>query len=212
MLFFIIIGILSVILLLNVKYRNMRNPYKLHVVFGKKGSGKSTYFAKLAKKALKQHKKVYTNMVEMNIPNVIIFDPLDLGDKVPEPNSVCLIDEGGIVFDNRNYKTFKASARDFFKLQRHYKCEVWLASQSFDIDKKLRDLTDDMMLAVSIFPWLSVFRPIKRTVTLVEASALGESRIADNLKFKWIFSWKFLFLPKYVKLFDSFKVEQKPYI
>lgn len=189
----------------------MVNPYKLHVIFGKKGSGKSTYFAKLAKKALKKKRKVYTNMIELKVNGVVLFDPREIGDKVPVPGSLVLIDEAGIVFDNRNFKSFKESNRDFFKLQRHYKCEVWIASQSFDIDKKLRDLTDDMILTVNVFPWLSVLRPIKRTVTLVEASSMGESRIADNLKFRWIFAWKLIFLPKYVKMFDSFIVPQKPY-
>ena len=34
--------------------RKYLNPYKLYLVFGKKGSGKSTYLVKLAKKHLKK--------------------------------------------------------------------------------------------------------------------------------------------------------------
>lgn len=45
--------------------RKYLNPYKLYLVFGKKGSGKSTYLVKLARKHLKKGWIVYTNMEEL---------------------------------------------------------------------------------------------------------------------------------------------------
>ena len=200
------------ILLLNFRYRSLNNPYKLFMVFGKKGSGKSTYLCKIAKSYQKKKYIVYTNMTDCKIPGVRLIDPEKLGDFVPEPRSCVLLDEVGMLYDNRNFKSFKPSVRDFFKLQRHYHCVVYLASQSFDVDKKLRDLTDRMFLVNSLFPWLSLVRPITKKIGLVEASSQGESRIVDNLKFGSIFSWKFIFIPKYVKSFDSFLAPQKPYL
>ena len=200
------------ILLLNFRYRSLNNPYKLYMVFGKKGSGKSTYLCKLAKSYQKKKYIVYTNIMYCKIPGVRLIDPEKLGDFVPEPRSCVLLDEVGMLYDNRNFKSFKPSVRDFFKLQRHYHCVVYLASQSFDVDKKLRDLTDRMFLVNALFPWLSLIRPITKKIGLVEASSQGESRIVDNLKFGSIFSWKFIFIPKYIKSFDSFLAPEKPYL
>lgn len=202
----------ALILLLNFRYRSLNNPYKLYMLFGKKGSGKSSYLCKIAKSYQKKKYIVYTNMTDCKIPGVRLIDPEKLGDFVPEPRSCVLLDEVGMLYDNRNFKSFKPSVRDFFKLQRHYHCVVYLASQSFDVDKKLRDLTDRMFLVNALFPWLSLVRPITKKIGLVEASSQGESRIVDNLKFGSIFSWKFIFIPKYVKSFDSFLAPQKPYL
>ena len=180
------------------------------MIFGKKGSGKSSYLVSLA---LSYHKKgwlVYSNLSGVNLPWLRLIDPLDLGKFTPPANSVLLLDEAGSLFDNRNFKSFRSDQRDWFKLQRHYKCTVYLASQSFDIDKKLRDLTDSMILCQSFLPWLSLRRPIVRKITLTEASSMGESRIADNLKFSLPFSWRFCFLPKYSKYFDSFDAPSLP--
>ena len=95
------------ILLLNFRYRSLNNPYKLYMVFGKKGSGKSTYLCKLAKSYLKKKFIVYTNMTDCRIPGVRLIDPEKLGDFVPEPRSCVLLDEVGMLYDNRNFKSFK---------------------------------------------------------------------------------------------------------
>lgn len=206
--FFILTVLL--IVLLSLVYRRFNNPYKLYMIFGKKGSGKSSFLAKKALFYLKKGWIVYSNMEDLHVSGVRLIDAHELGDLVPEPRSVLLLDEVGMLYDNRNYKAFKDSTRDFFKLQRHYRCIVYLASQSYDVDKKLRDLTDDMMLCTKLFPWLGLIRPITKRIGLVEASAQGESRIVDNLRFRWIFSWRFTFLPKYAKCFDSFSLPERP--
>ena len=97
-----------------------------------------------------------------------------------------------------------------YKLQRKYKCRVFLNSQSFDIDKKIRDVTDQMGLMVSIGNVFSVYRPIRRSITLTEPSAEAESRIADRLKFESLFKWQITYLPKYFKYFDSFAAPVRP--
>lgn len=193
-----------------LRYKRFINPYKLIMIFGKKGSGKSSYLAKLAKKNLKKGKLVYTNMDDLMLPGIRKFDINDLGDFIPEKDSIILIDEAGIVYDNRNFKKFKESQRDFYKYQRHYKCTVYLASQTYDVDKKLRDLVDSMILVQNIGIVYTLLRPIKKSITLTEATSDSESRIAENLKFCWPFSWRIFKLTKYSQLFESFKTPDLP--
>lgn len=211
----IIIAIIVFMMVHYIRYRKYINPYKLYMIFGKKGSGKSTYLVKLALDYKKKGYKVYTNMVEMMVSGVRKFKEDDLGTFVPEEKSVILWDEAGMKFDNRQFKNFPVEKRDFFKLQRHYKVIVYLASQSFDIDKKLRDLTDKMYLVNNVGIVYSLIRPIKKSVTLTESTSDAESRIAENLKFEWLFSWKIVKLTKYMKYFESFTVPEKeklPYV
>ena len=190
--------------------RKYNNPNKLIFIFGKKGSGKSTYMVSLMLQHLKKGWHVYTNMTDVNIPGVRIFPAEQLKTCVPEPHSVLFIDEGGLIWDNRGFKTFDKGYTEFFKLQRKYKCKVYLNSQDFDIDKKIRQLTDSMVLMSSIAGCIGVVRPILRKVALVEASAQGESRIADNLRFGSLFSFRFLWLPSYFRYFDSFAAPWRP--
>lgn len=184
--------------------RKYNNPHKLIFIFGKKGAGKSTYMVSLMLKHLRRGWHVYTNMEDVNIPTVRLFDVSSLTCLVPEPHSVLFIDEGGLIWNNRDFKKFDKGYMEFFKLQRKYKCKIYINSQDFDIDKKIRQLTDSMVLMNSIAGCIGVVRPIIRKVALVEASAQGESRIADNLKFGSLFNWQILWLPRYFKYFDSY--------
>lgn len=186
-----------------------RNPYKLYMVFGKKGSGKSTLMVKLAIKYRKKGFNVYCNTL---IPGTYYIDTEDIGLVDIPPNSVLMIDEVGMIWDNRDFKNFKNYIRDYFKLQRHYRHVVYLFSQSFDIDKKLRDLTDHMYLIGNLFNCLSVARRITKTITITEANKTqaGESKLVDQLKFDslllfWCGSLKLTYIPRYVKYFDSFE-------
>lgn len=200
-------GFLGGFTYLSQKYNN---PNKLIFIFGKKGSGKSTYMVSLMLQHLKKGWNVYTNMDDINIPGVRIFSIDQLKTCVPDSHSVLFIDEGGLIWDNRGFKSFDKGYTEFFKLQRKYKCKVYINSQDFDIDKKIRQLTDSMVLMSSIAGCIGVVRPILRKVALVEASAQGESRIADNLRFGNIFSFRFLWLPSYFKYFDSYAAPWRP--
>ncbi len=186
-----------------------RNPYKLIMIFGKKGSGKTTFLTKLTMQYLKRGRAVYSTV---KIPGAILFNPRDLGFvHIPE-DSVVFIDEVGLIWNNRNYKLFKEEYRVYFKMQRQYRHTVYLFSQAFDIDKTLRDLTDAMYLMRSYFSVYSVARRINRKITIVSASSAGgggESRITDDLAFDslllfWAGSIKLTWIPRYAKYFNSF--------
>ena len=198
----------------NFATRKYLNPYKLYLVFGKKGSGKSTYLVKLAAQHLKKKTawKVYTNMDELFIPGVRHFDIQHLGDFVPEANSLLLLDEVGMIWDNRDYKVFKPQVRDFFKLQRHYHVLVYMASQTFDVDKKLRDLCDGMFLHSNFARVFTLGKRITRKVVITESTSEAESRISENLVMLPFWDWTLTYIPKYAKYFDSHTIPPKPYL
>lgn len=177
------------------------NPYTLNFIFGKKGSGKTLYMVKLMLKHLRKGWIVYSDF-PVNIPGVRVINIKDLESFRPEPHSVLFLDEVGITFDNRKFKSFSDGMRDFFKFSRKMECKIYVNSQSYDIDKKIRDVVDNMVLMVNVGR-VSVIRPIRRSITLTEPSAEGESRIADRLTFKSIFSFRFLLLKKYYKYFNT---------
>lgn len=191
-----------------------RNPYKLIMIFGKKGSGKTTLITKLAYKYWRKGRPVYATI---DTPFSQFFDVQLIGQQVFPDNAVVFIDEVGMIWDNRNFKQFRTDVRDYFKLQRHYRNTVYLFSQSFDVDIKLRNLTDHMYLVKCYFGFFSVARKIRRNIVLVEATAEGESRIADNLEFTSILTWLFdgaifTFIPRWVKYFDSHERADLPEI
>lgn len=193
-------------------YKKFFNPYKLYMVFGKKGAGKSTYLTMLAVKYAKAGRPVYSTL---NVPYAYKLDYHDIGFKSFPPDAVLLIDEVGMIWDNRNFKNFKNEVRDYFKLQRHYRHTVYLFSQSFDVDLKLRTLTDRMYLLVNPMGWFTYIRSITRSITVTEASSQAESRIADQLHLSGLAgllfgSSKIMLIPKYAKYFDSFVVDELP--
>ena len=181
------------------------NPYKLTMVFGKKGSGKSTLMVRLAYEYLA---KGWTVFCTERLDGCVHIDYKDIGYKLIPPNSLLLVDEVGMIWDNRQFKDFKPEVRDWFKLQRHYRVKVVLFSQTFDIDKKLRDLTDEMFLVsnkLRVFSWA---KRIIRTVCLTKPSPDSPARIDEELKFDSFIWWPFgsrilTFIPAWAPYFDS---------
>lgn len=196
---------------LTIKYWN---PYKLVMVFGKKGSGKTTFLTKVAVQAIRKGKKVYSTSY---VPGAIPFDVEKVGFYTFPHDSVILIDEVGMIWDNRDFKRFRPEVRDYFKLQRQYRNKVYLFSQTFDIDVKLRNLTDEMYKCECWFGWLSVARKIKRKVVIVEPTGDSEGRIAEGFELQPIllslFGLKtciFTFIPHWAKYFKSYNPKELP--
>lgn len=250
----VFVAAISLSMFYNALTRRYVNRWKLTMVFGKKGSGKTTY---LSKQALRHASMGWTVYSTVNIPFTYAFNPNDLGvyatpaalvnpftamrlpergdlritrkmrklmQKImtvrPNGNVLIMVDEVGMIWDNRNFKKFAETTRDWFKLQRHYKCKVYLFSQAFDIDKKLRDLCDDMWLLVSKFRVLSYGKHILRRMDIIEAQGEAESRIVDQLKFDSLLfaffgSRQLTYIPFWAQLFDSFDVpelKEKEYV
>lgn len=236
-LFIILAALIAAFSIFNLFTWRYKNPYKLIMVFGKKGSGKSTLLARFAQE---HYKKGWTVYSTEKTPNCYFVDPVRIGQvqfddfnyKEYDPNDykglsrvfhniknwffpnrqhcLLLVDEVGMIWDNRNFKNFRTDVRDFFKLQRHYHVKVILFSQTFDIDKKLRDLTDTMYLCTNFFNVFSVAKKIRKYATIVETQT-GESTITEGYKFEPFFipgSRIRTFIPKYSKYFNSFEAPE----
>lgn len=196
---------LSLLIWSGVKYRN---PYKLIFLFGKKGSGKTTL---LVRYMIEYHKKgynVYTNMDGVNLPFVVKISVNDLETYAAAQKSCICLDEVGIDFDSRKFKTFKDGWRDYFKFQRQYKNVVIMTSQTWDVDKKVRDLTDKFFLCGKIGP-ISYAREIRRGIVLTMPTSEAESRIADSLDYK-PGGLRLCWIPKYSKYYQSFNPPERP--
>lgn len=196
--------------------RRYANPYRLIMVFGKKGSGKTTLLTKLALRDLKRGYNVYCTIP---IPGCNLFDVDNIGKFTFPENSSVFVDEVGIIWDNRNFKNFRNDVRDYFKFQRQYRNKVYLFSQTFDVDLKLRNLTDAMYLCECKANVFSFARRIRRSITIVNPIGDAESRIADSLEFvhpiwqlfgaeAFILTW----IPHWAKYFKSFDPPNLKYI
>lgn len=202
------------IIIFSLWARKYANPYKLIMVFGKKGSGKSTLLTRLALKYVKQGRTVYSN-TPLNIPGIRLYDVEDIGRYTFPPYSIVFVEEVGMIWDNREYKNFRNDVRDWFKLQRHHKVTVYLFSQTFDIDLKLRNLTDLMYMCTCHFNVLSIARRVNRKLVIVEPQGDSEGRITDGyvlqpliLQFFGMRSMYFTWIPKYKNYFQTDIIEQ----
>lgn len=185
--------------------RKYVNPYKLIMIFGKKGCGKTTYLTKIA---YQHYKSGWTVFSTCKIPYAHIIDADIIGQYWLPEHSVLLVDEVGMIWDNRDFKNFKNSVRDWFKYQRHNRVKVYLFSQSFDIDKKLRDLCDGMFLLTNFMRVFSYGRKISKNFVLNKSTADSPSNIAENLEFEpfiffFIGTRTLTFIPRWSKYFDS---------
>lgn len=152
----------------------------IKIVLGAPGRGKSTFLAYISKKALKEGKNVYSNTY---IKGTKMLDPrLDLNYYSLE-NGVVIIDEAGTVFDNRDWKNFGERCTRFFKMHRHYNLDVYLASQFLDIDSKIRNVTDEILVCKKalLFPWIGKVKKVSADIEISE----------DGRDICMIYKWRF---------------------
>ena len=127
----------------------------------------------------------------------------------PERSAI-FIDEVSLIWDNRNFKNMDPKVVEWFRYQRHHKCRVYLFSQSFDIDKKLRDLCDEMYIVGKFARVLVRAKRIIRKPVVVHPSPEAPARIDEDLIVDGplmaffggrIYAW----IPYWAKMFNSFK-------
>lgn len=188
------------------------NPYKLTFIFGKKGAGKSCYMVNMMLKYQRAGWLIYTDMDDIRIPGVRIIKLAQFEKFRPEPHSAIFLDEVGLSMNNRNFKDFPQGLVEFWKYLRKMECCCFMNSQAFDVDKKVRDTVDGMVLIVAVANLVSIVRPVKRTLTLTEPTANAESRIADRLAFTGIWNWRFYWMPNYYRYFDSKAMPFRPFV
>lgn len=205
-----ILGVLFFILILWLRKKSIEfsNPFQLIMIVGKKGCGKST---DICKENMRHRKLGWTTYCTEPVPDSYQVDPDKIGYVEFERRSVLFIDEIGIIWHARDFKKFAKEVREWFKLQRHRHIKVYCYSQSFDIDKSLRDLCDEIWIAKKLFGVFTVKKKVVKEIGIVEATAEGESRFVDNLKLvPWFIpgSRKFTYIPKYARYFDSFSAPE----
>lgn len=170
----------------------------LSIYFGVPGSGKTTFAAWLTKRDLKRGGNVYSNVP---ITGALELDcEADVGKKMIV-NGRLIIDEAGLEYNSRKFKTFSDEARYFFKYHRHYDCAVDVFSQGWDdVDKVLRVLAQRLYVVTKIplLPWFVQRRTIGKRIGIDE----NTKQIIDE--YYWVpFSRKIIFCPPLWKTFNT---------
>ena len=195
-------------------------------IMGASGSGKTTFAAYLTKWALhenafirfcRKHENALTKAVLKskylkrrinvfsNVPITGAYQldaKADIGHYMIEDAKV-IIDEAGIEYNNRNFKSFPQEAIYFYKYHRHYKTSVDVFSQSFeDMDVTLRRLAQNFyVVRRSLVPFCIVARRIRRKVGVDQQT----KQIADLYSMGLpVLDTKRIFSPPLWKLFNSY--------
>lgn len=197
--------------------------------FGVPGAGKTTLLTKFAQSAIKNQKKpswllkiqkkkkythVYTNFF---CEGAEIIDFKDLGN-YKFYDSLILLDELAMDADNRKFKEFPNSIRDFFILHRHLGNDIVYATQSYEaVDLKIRFLTQELWyMSKSVIPILREFtfaRRIYRKININEHTSeltLGY-RFCNLIETFFVRNVQIVFRRKYYSKFDSFDEGQLSY-
>lgn len=132
----------------------------IKIYFGVPGSGKTTLAAKIVLENLKRGVKTFTNVP---IKGGLLFNPADLG-VIDISDGQMILDEAGIVFNSRKFKSLPQSTIEWLKLSRHYGItDIHVFSQSYDdMDITLRRLADEIyVIKRSLIPFVFSKRRIK---------------------------------------------------
>lgn len=237
-LFWFFFILFSLILLWHLLTRKYVNTYKLYLLFGKKGCGKSTMLQKLAVYYKKRGFNVYCNIGDSDLKQCIQIPIQDLpqlslaykdpklrselrakyykaGIKCPDhvkPQSVILCDEINLLWDNRDFKSFPKDMQKYFRLQRHYKHIFIGFSQTYDCDKKIRDLADYLLIVRrTARVWIHCKAYVKKVVVISpedennrETATMTDDFVPLGLFYNLTSQFN-AWLPKWVRLHDSFK-------
>lgn len=148
------------------------NPYKLDLVVGSKGSGKSLYMAQVADEWVSQHLPVYSNM-GIGLP---LREKYWL-DEYP-PDSLIMIDEVGVIHPDRDFKNFDPRCMEWYKMQRKKRVRVLLSSQTMDVDKKIRNLCDAIYVCHRR-GWLCHLTKYRACISMVDTPTGGHDLVND---------------------------------
>lgn len=195
----------SAVLIWHMLTRKYLSPYTFTLVFGKKGVGKSLSMQKDILKHQKRGWKVYADS-NTSLKNVIMIDASKIYTYSFPRNSLIVIDEINLLWDNRDFKKFDKNIQDWFREQRKKGIKIIAYSQTFDCDKKLRDLTDTLAIQRKFMRVWTVRRYYVKTPRIISAEeARDTAKIADDyvkvpLLFRGI---DFTYIPKYIKHYDT---------
>lgn len=230
MILYIFLGLYGLIFLRS--FLCPKHPHVLNVYFGVPGSGKTTFAAHLTKWALHENIIIricrrYNNFltrwilnsgylkrridVYSNVPITGAYQldaKSDIGHYMIQDAKI-IIDEAGIEYNNRNFKSFPPESIYFYKYHRHYQTSVDVFSQSYeDMDVTLRRLAQNFyVVRKSFVPFCVVARRIRRKVGVDEQT----KQIADLYSMGLPFlDTKRIFSPPLWKMFNSYSRKELP--
>lgn len=206
--FLIIVVIIAI--LFDRLTRSYLNPYKVIMLFGKKGTGKTADIAKVSVECRKKGVECYSNV---DVPGTIPFNPKTVGYYKPVEGSVVCLDEVGMIWDKRDFANFDKNVRDFFKFARQYKLIIRMYSQTYDdVDKKIRDLTDELYIMKRFLRVFTICRKVEKVQTIGH-TAEGHGTIVEDYILMPMFAtgaMRINFIPRYVHLFNSYNPKELP--
>lgn len=200
----------------------------IRIYFGNPGCGKTTFAcrqlykikknnSRLAKKDKFYKSKYYHLFTNFETKLAKPFPLEKLGELTPPIKSYLFIDEAGIEYNSRKYKSLSQNTIKWFKLHRHYQCDVDVISQSWeDMDITIRRLADELWYLRRLGPFTMV-RRIYKSVGIDENThqIIDEYRKGSFLM--WILPPPFhqknfiFFLRKpYYKWFDTYSRPDTP--
>lgn len=187
--------------------------------FGSPGCGKTTYACKLLKDMQKRPKKYGYKRFYSNFDNILShkISTEGLGNWTLPFNSYLVLDEAGIEYNNRKFKSMQQSTIEWFKLHRHYGVDVDFISQSWDdVDITIRRLVDEVWYIKKVGPLTVVRRVFKRVKVDENTHQIVDGYFLRRL-FGIIFDFiigvptlKIFFRFPYYKYFDTYAAPKKP--
>lgn len=181
------------------------SPYTFTIAFGKKGVGKSCTMQKDLRKHYKKGWVCYADS-STDLPFVKRINAKQIYDIKFPRGSFVAIDEINLLWDNRDHKQFDQRVQKFFREQRKHGVKIYAYSQTFDCDKKLRDLCDRLALQRKFLRIFSVRRYYIKGPKIISArDARDHARAVDDLlKVPIIFGGvDFCYIPRYIKDYDT---------
>lgn len=187
--------------------RRFNNPYTLDVFFGKKGCGKSSTLQKLA---YQYYKKGWHCFCDIGDSFQSFVKPIDVSVlyqyKLPS-NSIVFVGEANLHWDNRDFKEFPKPMQRYLRLQRHKKVKIVMFSQTYDTDKKIKDLADRLYIVSKKLKLWTICKPYVKTPKIIPASETRDTAkmVDDFIKISALtFQSVVTFIPAWVNCFDSF--------
>ena len=207
-------------------------PTVLSIFFGVPGSGKTTKAAHLVKWALheswvitlcKKYPSKFSNLI-LSSPcfkrMIPVYSNVPItGAYVLEPNedighymivgAIVIIDEAGIQYNNRNFKSFPQEALYWYKYFRHYECSIFIFSQSYeDMDITLRRLAQYFyVVRKSIYPKFIACKKIRCKIGI---DKMTHQPVTEYYFGFPILDTQWIFAPPLWKMFNSFSRKEYP--